>query len=54
MRKIIGDLYNRLFQVQASSPGAVIDYDVWNRINEALPEDYILPDPRTAAELLKP
>jgi len=54
MRKIIADLYNRIFKVQFSSPGAIIDYDVWTRINEGLPEDYILPDPRTAPELQQP
>ncbi|WP_438432769.1 hypothetical protein [Gorillibacterium sp. sgz500922] len=50
MRKVLADLYNGIFLVQVSSPGAVIDYDVWTRIYENLPEGYVLPDLRTAVD----
>ncbi|SDD30877.1 hypothetical protein SAMN02799630_02749 [Paenibacillus sp. UNCCL117] len=41
---ICGDLYNRLFAVQISSPELRVDYEVWTRIYESLPEGYTLPD----------
>jgi hypothetical protein len=42
--KITGDLYNRIFAVQTSSPDVFVDYGIWNRIFAGLPEDYLMPD----------
>ncbi|MDP1511497.1 hypothetical protein L8C07_17745 [Paenibacillus sp. CMAA1739] len=41
---IVGDLYNRIFEIQQSHPDLEVDYAIWNRINTSLPEDYKLPD----------
>lgn len=41
--KVLGDLYNRIFAIQASDD-VWVDYDVWNRIFSGLPKDYLLPD----------
>ena len=41
---IVGDLYNRIFEIQQSHPELEVDYAIWNRINTSLPEDYKLPD----------
>ncbi|MGZ0042716.1 hypothetical protein [Paenibacillus ottowii] len=41
---IVGDLHNRIFEIQQSHPELEVDYAIWNRINTSLPEDYKLPD----------
>ncbi|MDQ0049676.1 hypothetical protein J2T18_003981 [Paenibacillus polymyxa] len=46
---VVGDLYNRIFEIQQSHPDLKVDYAIWNRINTSLPEDYMLPD----ADILK-
>ncbi|WP_159881060.1 hypothetical protein [Paenibacillus puerhi] len=52
LTQICGDLYNRLFTVQISSPQLMVDYEVWTRIFESLPEGYTLPD-ETILQALK-
>ena len=52
--RILSDLYNSFFQPQVSSPEVLVDYHLWNTIHEALPEGYVLPDPRIIAELSRP
>lgn len=40
---VIGDLYNRIFYTEVSTPEVLVDYHVWNRIAKSLPPDYKLP-----------
>jgi hypothetical protein len=41
---VICDLYNRIFSSQISTPELLVDYNVWNQIFAALPENYQIPD----------
>ncbi|UKS27632.1 glycosyltransferase family 4 protein [Paenibacillus sp. HWE-109] len=46
-----GDLYNRLFEQQTSNPDVNVDYYTWNRLYNALPSGYTLPDRSLLATL---
>lgn len=48
---VTGDLYNRIFAVQITSPGVVVDYEHWNAIFRSLPRSYVLPDMPLIASL---
>lgn len=48
---VIADLYNRIFVNACSNPDLTVDYAVWNRIFEGLPQDYLLPDMQVYALL---
>ena len=48
--QVIGDLYNRIFTIQATHIDVKVDYAVWNQVFANLPKDYKLPD--TAVLLL--
>ncbi|MFK4302663.1 MULTISPECIES: hypothetical protein [unclassified Paenibacillus] len=41
---VVGDLYNRIFEIEQSHLDLEVDYEIWNRINTSLPEHYKLPD----------
>lgn len=41
---VMGDLYNRIFAVQTSTPGQLVDYVYWNQIFANLPKGYTVPD----------
>jgi hypothetical protein len=41
---VVGDLFNRIFEIHQSHPGFMVDYEIWNRMNSSLPEQYTLPD----------
>ncbi|WP_167686458.1 hypothetical protein [Paenibacillus polymyxa] len=51
---VVGDLYNRIFEIQQSHPDLKVDYAIWNRINTSLPEDYKLPDADILERLKQP
>ncbi|RCX19783.1 hypothetical protein DFP94_104238 [Fontibacillus phaseoli] len=42
--QVPGDLYNRIFAIQATQPELMVEYSVWNQIFANLPRDYQLPD----------
>jgi hypothetical protein len=50
---VISDLYNRLFAVQQSYPDLYVDYNIWNKINTRLPEEYTMPDLTILSALLE-
>ncbi|WP_181438821.1 hypothetical protein [Paenibacillus sambharensis] len=41
---VMGDLYNRIFAVQTSTPEQLVDYAYWNQIFANLPKGYMVPD----------
>lgn len=43
-RFVPGGLYADLFDPSATGPDRAVSYEVWNRIYNAVPEDYRLPD----------
>ncbi|MBP2002145.1 hypothetical protein J2Z69_003202 [Paenibacillus shirakamiensis] len=51
--KAPSDLYNAWFTYPEGSCGQEVDYLFMNRLKEALPQDYIIPDPRIMEALVQ-
>ncbi|WP_068500425.1 MULTISPECIES: hypothetical protein [Paenibacillus] len=45
--KVISDLYNILFVKPTSDIDLLVDYKIWNRIKQNLPDSYFVPDQTT-------
>ena len=41
---VTGHLYNRLFDEAVKGPAIDVNYEVWNHLFNAVPENYKLPD----------
>lgn len=42
--QVRGDLYNRIFTSKMLESDIWVDYQVWNQLFAALPDDYKVPD----------
>ncbi|MFD0694187.1 glycosyltransferase family 4 protein [Paenibacillus sp. GCM10027628] len=52
-QNVMGDTYNRLFADPVSIPDLTVDGFIWNKLRDALPTDYLLPDQDFLASLKK-
>ncbi|MFB5267224.1 hypothetical protein ACE41H_10560 [Paenibacillus enshidis] len=51
--KVISDFFNGIFTVRQPHPDLYVDYNIWNKINMGLHEEYTLPDQTLLSLLLE-